>query len=128
MPRFRFDDPWRVLWRILTSDIVLAAVLLGLALALFLAAWLPQTTQADANLDVAWQAEVQRRFGGIAWFETIRPMLQAGGVFNITDAPGFRILLAILALALLARLMDSVEALWHAWRHPSPTTSGTRSE
>jgi hypothetical protein len=114
--RLRFDNPWRLLWRGATSDKLLACVLLALALALFLAAWLPQTSVDQLNSDLAWQAEVQRRFGELAWFEAIRTPLETIGAFYVADALGFRLLLALLALALLARLVDSVEKLWRGWR------------
>ncbi len=122
MPRFRFDDPWRVLWRMVSSDYLLGAVLLALALALLLAAWLPQTSPGGLNSDVVWQAEVQRRFGGVAWFDTVRPPLQAMGAFHISDAVIFRLLLALLAFAFLARLVDSVERLWQGWRRRASAT------
>jgi hypothetical protein len=114
--RLRFDNPWRLLWRGATSDKLLGCVLLALALALFLAAWLPQTSVDQLNSDLAWQAEVQRRFGELAWFEAIRTPLETTGAFYVADALGFRLLLALLALALLARLVDSVEELWRGWR------------
>ena len=38
MPRFRFDRPWRAIWRVATSDYLLGGVLLGIAIALFLEA------------------------------------------------------------------------------------------
>lgn len=125
MPRFRFGDPWRVLWQIATSDYLLGGVLLALALALLLAAWLPQTSARGPALDVAWQAQVQRRFGGVAWFETVRALLQALGAFHVTGAAWFRLLLALLALALLARLVDSVEGLWQGWRGSAPPTGAS---
>lgn len=116
MPRFRFDDPWRTLWRIATSNNLLAALLLALALALLLTAWLPQTSKGALDLDLAWQAEAQQRFGGSAWFDTLRGPLQTLGVFHVTDAVWYRLLLALLAFALLARLVDSAERVWQRWR------------
>ena len=67
MPRFRYDNPWQALWQIATSDYLLAAVLLGLAIAFLFAAWLPQTSPDGLDYDVAWQAALQRSFGGVAW-------------------------------------------------------------
>lgn len=125
--RFHFDNPWRLLWRGATSDQLLGGVLLVLALALFLAAWLPQTSVDQLNSDLAWQAEVQRRFGELAWFEAIRTPLETMGAFHVADALGFRLLLALLALALLVRLVDSVEKLWHGWR-AFASLHGTRGD
>lgn len=116
MPRFRFED----LWRIVASDYLLGVVLLTLALALLSAAWLPQASVGGSTLDVDWQAEVQRRFGDAAWFDVIRSPLQAIGAFNVVDAPGFRLLLALLALSLLARLVDGAEGLWQGRRGGAP--------
>jgi hypothetical protein len=116
MPRFRFDDPWRTLWRVSTSDVLLAGTLLALALALLLAAWLPQTSKSGLDLDLSWQADIQQRFGGIAWFDTVRGPLQTLGVFNITGAIWYRLFLALLAVALLARLVDSADRLWYGSR------------
>ena len=115
MPRFRYDNPWQALWQIATSDYLLAAVLLGLAIAFLFAAWLPQTSPDGLDYDVAWQAALQRSFGGVAWFDTLRSPLQAIGAFYVVDALGFRLLLALLALSLLSRLVDSVERLWQEW-------------
>jgi len=113
---FFFDNPWRLLWRGVTSNHLLGGVLLALALALFMAALLPQTSADGLNSDLEWQAEVQRRFGEVTWFEATRTPLQAIGAFHVADSLGFRLLLAVLALALLARLVDCVEKLWHGWR------------
>jgi hypothetical protein len=125
MPRFRSHDPWRVLWQIATSNYLLGTVLLALALALLLAAWLPQTSLGGSALDVAWQAQVQRRFGEVAWFDAIRSPLQAIGAFHVADAAWFRFLLALLALSLCARLVDNAEGLWHGWRGGAPPEEGT---
>ena len=83
MPRLRFDNPWRALWQIAVSDLLLGTVLLALAAALLLAAWLPQTSAENPTADVAWQGEMQQRFGGIAWLDTIRSPLQAIGAFHV---------------------------------------------
>ena len=116
MPRFRFDDPWRILWQTATSNYLLGGVLLALASGLFLAAWLPQTTASGLDLDVAWQAEIERRFGDVAWFDAIRAPLRAAGAFHVTDSLPFRLLAAALALALFTRLVDALEHLWTTWR------------
>lgn len=116
MPRFRFDDPWRILWKTATSDYLLGAVLLALAAGLFLAAWLPQTTISGLDLDVTWQAEIERRFGSVTWFDTIRPPLRVAGAFHVTDSVPFRLLAALLGLTLLTRLTDEIERVWTAWR------------
>jgi hypothetical protein len=114
--RFYFGNPWQLLWRGMTSNHLLGGVLLALALALVMAALLPQTSADGLNSDLEWQAEVQRRFGEVAWFKATRSPLQAIGAFHVADALGLRLLLALLALALLARLVDSAEKLWHGWR------------
>ncbi len=120
IPRFRSDDPWRLLWQLTTSDYLLGGALLTLALALLLAAWLPQTSAGESAVDVTWQAEVQRRFGQATWFDALRPSLQALGAFRVADAIWFRFLLALLALSLLARLVESAEGLWRGWRGSAP--------
>jgi hypothetical protein len=66
---------------------------------------------------VNWQGEIQHRFGSVVWFDTIRPLLQTMGAFRIADATGFRLLLALLAFILLARLVESIERLWLGWKH-----------
>lgn len=109
MPRFRFENPWRLSWQAATSDTLLATVLVALALALLVAAWLPQSSSDALSSDVTWQAEVQRRFGGVAWFDTLRSPLQTLGAFHVIDTVGFRLALALLALALLVRLVDSID-------------------
>ena len=68
MPRFRFENLWRISWHIATSDYLLGFVLFTLAMALLLAAWLPQTSADGLNQDLNWQGEVQRRFGEQAWY------------------------------------------------------------
>jgi hypothetical protein len=120
MLRFRSDDPWRLLWQLTTSDYLLGGALLTLALALLLVAWLPQTSAGESALDVTWQAEVHRRFGQVAWFDALRLPLQALGAFHVADAIWFRLLLALLALLLLARLVDSADGLWRGWRGNAP--------
>jgi hypothetical protein len=133
MPRFRIYDPWRALWQIATSNYLLAVALLTLAVALLLAAWLPQTSRGELDRDLAWQAEVQQRFGEFGWFDTLRGLLQTVGVFYVTDAVWYRLGLSLLALALLSRLVDSGERLWRGWRAPTEidelqTTSGDPEE
>jgi hypothetical protein len=127
MPRFRFNDPWRILWQTVTSDYLLAALLLVMAAVALLTAWLPQTSHTELDLDVNWQAEVQRRFGGVGWFDTIRPALQTVGAFTVTDALGFRLLLALLAIVLAARLVDSIDQAWMGWRHGGSKTKNQRT-
>ncbi len=121
MPRFRFENLWRISWQTATSDYVLGVVLFTLATALLLAAWLPQTSADALNQDLIWQGEVQRRFGEQSWFDTIRSPLQAIGAFHVGDAIWFRVLLALLAFSLLARLVDSLDAAWKEW--PSNSSS-----
>jgi hypothetical protein len=121
MPRFRFDDPWRIVWQALTSDYLLGGVLLALAGGLFLAALLPQTTANGLDLDVTWQAEIERRFGNVTWFDTVRAPLRAAGAFHVTDSLPFRLLIAVLSLTLLTRLIDELERLWTAWRNRERT-------
>jgi hypothetical protein len=114
MPRFRFDDPWRIGWQALTSDYLLGGVLLALAGGLFLAALLPQTTVSGLDVDVTWQAEIERRFGNVTWFDTVRAPLRSAGAFHVTDSVPFRLLTAVLGLALLTRLIDQLEHMWTA--------------
>jgi hypothetical protein len=117
MPRFRFNDPWRIVWQALTSDYLLGGVLLALAGGLFLAALLPQTTANGLDVDVTWQAEIERRFGNVTWFDTVRAPLRSVGAFHVTDSVPFRLLTAILSLTLLTRLIDELERLWTTRQH-----------
>ncbi len=117
--RLRSSNPWRGTWWIISSDYLLGGVLLTLALALILAAWLPQMSALGAD-DAVWQAEMLRRFGSGGWVEAARPFLQTLGVFRVADAVGLRLSLALLALALLTRLVDSVEGLWQGRRGAAP--------
>jgi hypothetical protein len=119
-PRFRSDDPWRVLWQIVTSNRFLSVLLLVLAVALLLAVWLPQTSAGELDFDIAWQAQIQRRFGGDTWFDALRSPLQALGAFYVTDAAWFRLLLAFVFVSLFARLVDSAERLWQGRRGDVP--------
>lgn len=112
MPRFRFNDPWRIVWQALTSDYLLGGVLLALAGGLFLAALLPQTTANGLDLDVTWQADIESRFGNVTWFDTVRAPLRSAGAFHVTDSVPFRLLTAVLGLILLTRLIDELEHLW----------------
>jgi hypothetical protein len=116
MPRLRSNNPWQIAWQFFSSDYLLGFVLLALALALLLAAWMPQTTLAGKDVDLVWQGEMQRRFGDVGWFRALRDPLEALGGFHVTDAPGFRILLALLATALFVRLVDQAASFWHAWQ------------
>ena len=127
VPRLRLDNPWRTLWQLATSDYLLVAVLLVLASALLLAAWLPQAAASGVNADVAWQAEVQRRFGGAAWFDLLRAPLQSLGAFRVVDAVGFRLLLALLAFCLSVRLVDSAEGAWREWRGDGQHTEAAQA-
>ena len=88
MPRFGSNDPWRALWQIVVGDYTLGLLLLALALALLLAAWLPQTSAGEAAVDVDWQAEVERRWGGEAGFDAVRSPLQALGAFFVAEIRG----------------------------------------
>jgi cytochrome c biogenesis protein ResB len=119
-PRFHTNDPWRVLWQIATSSRFLGVLLLMLVVALLLAAWLPQTSAGESDFDIAWQAQIQRRFGGDAWFDALHSPLQASGAFYITDTAWFRLLLALVSVSLFARLIDSIERLWQGRRDGAP--------
>ncbi len=117
--RLRSGAPWQGVWRTISSDYLLGGVLLALALALVLVACLPQMSAQGAN-DVVWRAEMLRRFGNGGWVEAARSVLETLGVFHVADAAGVRLLLALLALALLTRLVDSVEELWRGRRGAAP--------
>jgi hypothetical protein len=116
MRRLRVDDLWHIAWHGISSDYLLGVELLVLAVALLVAAWLPQTTLDGQSQDVVWQGEIQQRFGGAAWFDVLRSPLQTIGAFHVADAVGFRLLMALLACSLLARLVDSLEEASQWWQ------------
>ena len=120
-------DPWRAIWRIATSDHLLAALLLGLAAGLALTAWLPQMPVADPVAYSRWLSQAQARFGDAT------STLQTLGLFSVTRSSGFRALLALLAGCLLLRLIESIDRLlrhreiaepaaeWHTLANSDPS-------
>ncbi|MCX7682111.1 MAG: hypothetical protein N2508_09155 [Anaerolineae bacterium] len=98
-------DPWRVIWRIATSDVVLAILLVGIAALLLLMTWLPQRPSADPMAYSRWLAEAQARFGAFT------PWLQRAGMLTLSSSLGFRTLLALLGGSLLLRVIEGLVQL-----------------
>jgi len=98
-------DPWRAIWRVATSDHLIAALLLGIAAGLAIAAWLPQMPVADLVAYARWLSEEQARFGDNT------QTMQALGLFTVTRSFAFRALLALLAGCLLLRLLEGRDRL-----------------
>lgn len=107
--------PWRVTWRIATSDGVLMFLLLGIAAALAAATRLPQMPSDDPGAYARWLSEVQARFDGAA--STIRAL----GLFTVARSFGLRALLALLSGCLSLRLVQRVDALWRGRRMIDPS-------
>ena len=98
-------DPWRAIWRVATSDGLLAALLLGVAVGLTITTWLPQMPLVGPATYARWLSETQARFGKAT------PTMQTLGLFTITRTLGFRALLSLLAGCLLLRLIESGDRL-----------------
>ena len=95
-------DPWRLIWRVVTSNEVLVALLLAIAVSLTLTAWIPQRPSSDADY-ARWLSEIQGRFGEAT------PLVRGLGGFRIVSSFGFRVLLAMLAACLLLRLVEGLD-------------------
>jgi len=111
-------DPWRIAWNMVSSDAMLACVLLAIALMLGLAAWLPQAPES-ATEPIAfsrWRSTSQARFGG-----TFTP-LQEAGLFAIQRSGVLRGLIALAALGLMVRALETVQTAWRARRFQPPPT------
>lgn len=105
-------DPWRIAWNILAGDTLLAFALLALALLIALAGWLPQAPDS-ANDPMAfsrWLGEAQARFGGTFAF------LHQVGLFSLEHSLALRLLIALVAVCLAVRLVESIQAAWSARR------------
>jgi len=98
------SDPWRVLWRLVTSDAVLVALLLALAVSVTLTAWIPQQPSSDADY-ARWLSETQARFGQAT------SVMRRLGMFRIVSSLGFRTVLALLSACLFLRLVEDVDQL-----------------
>jgi hypothetical protein len=98
-------DPWRAIWRVATSDSLLAALLLGIAAGLVITAWLPQMPAADPVAYAQWRSKAQTRFGEAT------PTLQTLGLFTMTSSFGFRALSSLLVGCLLLRLIENSHQL-----------------
>jgi len=106
-------DPWRLVWRSATSDVVLVALLLAVAASVTLTAWIPQQPPADEAY-ARWFSEMQARFGQAT------SVMRVLGLFNVTSSPGFRVLLALLSGSLLLRLIEGVDRLWRGYEPNEP--------
>jgi hypothetical protein len=100
-------DPWQRAWRTLSSDHWLAALVLALAALLLAATFLPQTPQADPVAYSRWLSETQQRFNALT-----SPFISLG-LFSITRALGFRLIVALLGLSCALRLIDQRDC-WRA--------------
>jgi hypothetical protein len=108
-------DPWRVTWRVATSDGLLTALLLGVAVGLVATIWLPQMPTADPVAYAQWFSKAQARFG-----ETT-PTMETLGLFTVTHSFGFRVLLSLLAGCLLLRLIEGSHQLQQHREMTEPT-------
>lgn len=100
----RSPDPWRIIWRFFTSDSVLVILLLALAASVTLTAYVPQRPTSDADY-ARWLSQMQARFAEAT------SMVRALGVLDVTNSPGFRALLALLAGCLLLRFIERGDQL-----------------
>jgi hypothetical protein len=98
-------DPWRRLWHFFTSDGFLAAVLIFGAALLLTAVLLPQIPANDLVAYSRWLSEARTRFGGL--FD----VLNALGLFSITNSLAFRLTLAALGWCAALRLIDQFDRL-----------------
>src|SRR5512143_175916 len=101
-------DPWRRLWRFFTGDGFLAAVLILCAALLLVAALLPQTPVNDLVAYSRWLSEAQIRFGDLF------AVLNALGLFSITNSLALRLALAALGWCAALRLIDQPDRLRRA--------------
>ena len=101
-------DPWRRLWHFFTSDGFLAAMLILNAALLLVAALLPQTPARDLVAYSRWLSEAQTRFGNLFG------VLNALGLFSITNSLAFRLALAAVGWCAALRLIDQLDRLRHA--------------
>ncbi len=97
-------DPWRLAWRVVTSDEVLVALLLAIAISLTLTAWIPQQPSSDVDY-ARWLSQMQAQFGEIT------SALRGLGLFHVISSLGFRGLLALLSMCLLLRLIEGLGRL-----------------
>jgi len=98
------SDPWRISWRLVTSDAVLVVLLLALAVSVTLTAWIPQQPSSDADY-ARWLSETQARFGQAT------SVMRRLGIFRIVSSFGFRALLALLSGCLFLRCVEGVDRL-----------------
>ena len=108
-------DPWRTVWQIVTSDVLLAALLLAVAAGLTVTAGLPQMPVADPVAHARWLSEAQARFGKAT------QTMEALGLFTVARSLGFRAFLALLAGCLLLRLIESGDRLRRRQEMAEPT-------
>jgi cytochrome c biogenesis protein ResB len=92
-------------WRLATSDGLLAAALIVLAGLLSLSALLPQTPQNDPVAYSRWLSETQQQFGSLT-----SPFINLG-LFSITGSIVFRLALGALAFCCAVRLLDQIDQL-----------------
>lgn len=103
---------------------MLACVLLALALMLGLAAWLPQAPESatDPIAFSRWRSASQARLGS-----AFTP-LQEAGLLAIQRSPILRGLIALAALGLMVRALETIQTAWRARRfQPPPTLAPTQA-
>lgn len=95
------------LWRLMTSDRLLAALLVLLALTVLVGLLVPQVPSDLSQPEdaVRWLTEASGRFGGLG------TLMQVGGLFDLQQSPWLRLLVGLLAFVLLLRLAQSVSRL-----------------
>ncbi len=120
------SDPWRISWRLVTSDAVLVTLLLALTVSVTLTAWIPQQPSSDADY-ARWLSETQARFGQAT------SVMRRLGMFNVVSSFGFRALLAFLSGCLFLRFVEAVDRMRRgqgveepegAWRQVSDSNLG----
>ncbi|MFN8595213.1 MAG: hypothetical protein U0559_03400 [Anaerolineae bacterium] len=106
-------NPWRRVWRWVSSDVWLAVTLSLLATLLVLSVLLPQTPASDPVAYSRWLSETQQRFGS-SW-----SLFNVLGLFQITGSIVFRLLAGALGLNCAVRLIEQITQLRHAPDRPT---------
>jgi cytochrome c biogenesis protein len=114
------------LWRLATS-VRLALVLIGLlALCAFIGTLVPQAANAGLYDEIAyrnWLDFQRERFGA---FRSLVTLFDAIGFFNIFQTIYFRLLLALLAVAIVLCTINRIPGIWRNAMHRPPVRVGER--
>jgi hypothetical protein len=110
-------DPLSAAWRAFSAPQTLLVLVGLLSLALALGVILPQIPPQAAGDPAAWLAVRLGRLGPVG------NLLLLLGLFDVFHSFWFRVLLALIALSLFVRTVDSAELAWYATgRRPWPAT------